>query len=494
MEFLLQPKQAELARELIAGRATWLGYGGSRGGAKSHGLRCALLACAQHAAASRKPIRLAILRRTWPQLRDNHVEKFRELLPKLFPQGWHAQDRELHLPGGSVLEFRYAESEADVLGMLGKEYAVLAVDQAEMFSEKELLILKSLCRSPGHRAKILLAFNPGGLGHAFLKRIFWDKEYRNGEMQDDYHFIQAFGWDNVEWSAGALREDGVPPEIYYSWPEKRRYEYFITRSDYGRQLNALPEALRLGWLLGLMDKFAGQFFDCFNPELHVGRRPIDEWRERWLGIDWGFAHNSVCYWIVNLGDVFYAYREFAAAGRSPAALAQEIADRTPLTERGQVRQVWLSHDAFGQRDEREPIARQMGRVFTASGLPHPRSATRDLIASSTAMYEIIRTGKLLLDPGCKEAIKAMPMIARDEDRPERPVKFEGDDAFDALRYGLYGRGAETPGDAQAELRKKIQAEESDPLRRWQRLTKLARPKSRNAPIAPNYIPAWQKIR
>ena len=39
----LQPKQIELLRLVESSPATWISYGGSRGGAKSHGLRAAML-------------------------------------------------------------------------------------------------------------------------------------------------------------------------------------------------------------------------------------------------------------------------------------------------------------------------------------------------------------------------------------------------------------------------------------------------------------------
>jgi hypothetical protein len=106
--------------------------------------------------------------------------------------------------------------------------------------------------------------NPGNVGHDFMRRIFVDREYNENEKPEDYEFIQAYGADNLEWSLPALLADnGITPEawhkltadeqdevrehlsrIYYGWSDRERFEYFVSRSDYGRNLNALPSQER----------------------------------------------------------------------------------------------------------------------------------------------------------------------------------------------------------------------------------------------------------
>ena len=439
IRFRWQPKQAKLlSLTEDANGPTWIGFGGSRGGAKSHGGRQVIL----YRRMKYPGTRGCIFRRTWEKVRENHIEPLLAAYP--YMQEWyHVQDKELRLPNGSVLCFRYGERTADIMDFIGKEYMDMLADQAEMCTEKELTTLKSCVRWPGQpdgMCKFIMTFNPGNIGHAFLRRVLWDKQYRDKESAKDYEFIQAFGWDNVEWCRDSLRQDRVSEKEFYGWDDAKRFDYFVTRSQYGRELNALPKAMRLGWLLGSMDEFAGQYFDVWNPEQHVRRVKVEEWHNRWLGIDWGFGHEAGCMWFAQPEHkLTTVYREFVAAGRSPRALAQEIVDRTPKEERRRVGRIWLSHDAFAQRTEADTIAQQMGQVFEANGLPSPTLGGKDPKGAATLIYDMLKTNELSIDPSCVRLIGTIPMITRDEDDLEKTVKFEGDDAYDALCNGLKDR-------------------------------------------------------
>ena len=80
--------------------------------------------------------------------------------------------------------------------------------------------------------------NPGNEGHAWVKRLFIDRQFNDGENPDDYAFIQSSVYDNKALMA--------------------------TNPDYIRQLEALPPHLRDMWLYGNWDIFAGQFFEDFR--------------------------------------------------------------------------------------------------------------------------------------------------------------------------------------------------------------------------------------
>ena len=76
--------------------------------------------------------------------------------------------------------------------------------------------------------------NPGGPGHAYIKRLFIDRRFEEGEDPKDYTFIQSLVTDN--------------------------HALMATQPDYVRQLEALPPHLRQAWLWGDWDIFQGQFF------------------------------------------------------------------------------------------------------------------------------------------------------------------------------------------------------------------------------------------
>ena len=108
-----------------------------------------------------------------------------------------------------------------------------------------------------------LTCNPGGIGHAWVKRLFVDRQFREGEAPEDYSFIQALVFDNK-----ALTE--ADPE-------------------YASSLRSLPDRLRDAWLYGKWDVFEGQFFPEFDSKIHVCS-PDDIPKDvcHFLGFDYGF--------------------------------------------------------------------------------------------------------------------------------------------------------------------------------------------------------------
>src|SRR5437899_7075465 len=435
-----QPKQHQLLKLVEQGGATWIGYGGARGGGKSAGLRIVMLA----RRFALPQTRGLIFRRTYKDLWENHIDPLFRQFPHL-RQFYNGAHRELRLPndgGESVVVFGYAEHAGDIYSFLGKEYMDICIDEATQMTEQELVFLKTCNRWPGtspDECKMILGMNPGGPGHAFVKRIFHDQAYHERENPGDYAFVQAYGWDNIEWCRAALSNDGLSDKDYYSWEDGQRFQYFITRSDYGRTLDRLPASLRIGHLLGRWDVFAGQYFDIFDPSVHVARPEqleLKPWNARWLGIDWGFAHDAAVHWCAQDGARTVIYREFVAAGRGPRALAEEIADRSSGEK---IDAIYLSPDAYAKRTSEDTIAQQMEDVFRNRKLPQPSPADDDRVGGWMLMYELLRERQLVVCDQCPRLIQTLPMMSRDDKKLEDCVKFEGDDAADSARYALKSR-------------------------------------------------------
>jgi hypothetical protein len=252
-------------------------------------------------------------------------------------------------------------------------------------------------------------------------------------------FLQARAWDNWEWSRSALIADGLTEHDYYSWSEDQRLTYFLKKSDYGRTLDRLPQAFRNGHLLGSWDKFAGQYFDVFDRAKHVHDTrsfELQSWMPRWIAIDWGFQHSAVVEWACQDGKTVKQYREYKVQGIGPHALAHEIVDRS----RGEkIDAVYLSPDAWQKRTSESTIAEQIGEVLRAYKLPSPTQAADDRVGGWMRMYEMLQDGEWLIGDNCQALIEQLPMLTRDEKKPEDGIKFEGDDALDATRYLLYSR-------------------------------------------------------
>src|SRR5437899_7741899 len=229
LDINLQPKQTALLSLVEKGEASWVGYGGSRGGAKSHGCRMVMVA----RRFAHPNTRGFIFRRKQKELRENHIEPLFRQFP-LFRKWYNQQTNTINFPNKSAIIFCYAEHKNDIYDFQGSEAADIVVDEATHFTEEELTFLKTCCRLPGrdYSPKFILSMNPGNVGHSFCKRIFIDKSYIENEKPGDYSFVQAFGWDNIEWVRDSLKKDGIDSKesektYYKAWTVKERFSYFV---------------------------------------------------------------------------------------------------------------------------------------------------------------------------------------------------------------------------------------------------------------------------
>lgn len=262
----LQPKQ-RLFRDMMRASgveaATRLGMGGSRGSAKSGGLRRVAI----ELALEYPETATYVVRRVRQDLIENYVEKIKIEFPAV--HDWYkAGPTEYAFPNGSRIVLKYAENTGDVDRIsYGPECTWLLVDQAEQFSENELLSLKICNRWPNfapNLSKSAFLFNVGkGIGAGYLRRIFHLKRYRQDsdglarEHAEDYDFIHCFSWDNFEWFRGQV---DIDRDEFYTLSSEDRFALFVTQTTEGRKMNALPEHRRKGELLGMFDSFSGQYF------------------------------------------------------------------------------------------------------------------------------------------------------------------------------------------------------------------------------------------
>jgi hypothetical protein len=488
----LQPKQ-RLVYEMVEDAAgpSIIGIGGSKGSTKSHAMRAAMLL-----RRLKYPGTAGLLfRRKWNQLRDTHLEGGYFRTWPFMRDWWKASEKTLYLPTNppSRIVFGVGEHPGDIDDFQGKEFMDVMVDEATRLTEMELVKLNETRRwtgkvggksIPDKLCKTVWAMNPGGPGHAYIRRLMYKKDYRGKERASDYIFLPMYAWDNIEWCRTALLERHLCQCDYYGCLNDRgrkvvdfggictfghteprpgmkentnalldeRYQFFIKNTQRGHDLDILPQRLRTGWLLGNWDEFAGQFYDIWEPlpSTKFIKRclPDRNWHPRWLGIDWGFQHPMSCHWMAQVGSVTKIYRELMANHHSARSQAQEIVDRTEKDERKLIDAIYLSPDAFQNRSEQDSFAAQMGDIFTANGMPYPTEADNDRQHGAQAMYELMQAGQLEIDPSCDGRsmepkgiglIDVIPMVSTDEEDPEKIEKFDGDDAWDSARYGIKSR-------------------------------------------------------
>ena len=271
-------------------RARHIGYGGARGGGKSWAVRTKAKMLAGRFAG----IRILIVRRTYPELTENHIRILRNDLKGIAT--YNSQEKTLTFLNGSLIKFTYCKNDADLDHIQGHEYDVIFVDEAAQLSEYQLKAIAVCCRGVNSFPKrIYYTCNPGGQGHAYIKRIFIDRNYLPNENPDDYTFIQALVDDNK-----ALME---------------------SQPEYVQLLDSLPYKLREAWRHGKWDVFEGQVFGEFmdDPEHyddHKWTHVINPFEipATWTiyrGYDHGYAKPFSCGWYaISPSGRMYRIREF----------------------------------------------------------------------------------------------------------------------------------------------------------------------------------------
>ena len=392
--------------------ARHIGYGGARGGGKSWAMRRKFVLL-----AFRYPgLKLLLLRRTLPELYENHVLP---LLGELHGAvDYQSTQRAFLFPNGSRIKLGYCDRETDVFQYQGQEYDVIGLEEATHFTESQMQFLTTCNRSvrTDFSPRMYYTCNPGGVGHAWVKRLFIDRDYRRSERAEDYVFIPAKVTDN--------------PILLERDPQ------------YLETLQNLPGTLRKAYLDGSWDVLEGQYFQEFDRSIHVVK-PTElpkEWK-RFRAMDWGYNDPCCVLWfaIAPEGKLF-VYRELYLR----RTLSSEIAKRVrTLSEGEHIAYTVASPDAWQQRGLKGAEGTCIAEVFSKNGVP--------LIPADNARIPGWQRVRENLAPGadgepnlrifetCRNLIRTLPALTYDAHDLEDVSDLSEDHAPEALRYGLMSR-------------------------------------------------------
>ncbi len=377
------PRQAEFFRA----QTRFVAYGGARGGGKSWAVRKkAVLLAAAHAG-----IRILLLRRTFPELRENHILPLLTELKGI--ASYKETEKAFRFANGSRLRFGYCDSESDVLQYQGQEYDVIFMDEATQFTQYQFSTLTACLRGVNaYPKRMYLTCNPGGVGHDWVKRLFIDREYHGRERPEDYSFIPARVYDNE----ALLKND----------------------AGYLTMLEGLPSDLRRAWLDGDWNAFSGQYFREFSKEIHV-TEPFDipaHWRI-YLTLDYGLDMLA-CYWIaVDERQRGYVFRELYEKDLIISEAARAILERSP--EKPDM--ILAPPDLWNRRQE---SGKSVADLFEENGLLLTKTSN-DRIAGWMAVKEWLyptrdetgrQTSRLKIFPQCPNLIRTLPALQYDPQR------------------------------------------------------------------------------
>ena len=405
-------------REFFLSRARHTAYGGARGGGKSWAMRRKLLLLA----LGYPELNVLIMRRTLPELRENHVIP---LLKELKGAAkYNATERVFRFPNGSRLRLGYCDGANDIYQYQGQEYEVIGLEEATHFTEEQMQFMTT-CNRTSRRdfsPRMYYTCNPGGVGHGWVKRLFIDRVYRRGERPEDYRFIPARIYDN--------------PALITADPE------------YLRQLENLPEELRRAYLDGDWDVLAGQFFREFSRDRHVVEPfELPRWWRRFRSIDWGYNDPCAVLWHAVDGEGrVYTYRElylrFTRADRA-AELIRQQSEGEDIAYTVASPDMWQKRGALLKANggfEGESIA----ELFSHGGVPltpadNSRISGWQRVRGYLADMPDGEPG-LKMFSCCENLIRTLPQLIFDEVNREDAAQGE-DHAPESLRYALMSRPA-----------------------------------------------------
>ncbi|MBR4489880.1 phage terminase large subunit [bacterium] len=382
----LKGRPSERQKEFFSARERFIAYGGARGGGKSCALRRKLiLLCLYYPGIS-----ILFIRRTLPELRENHIVPMIKELGSL--ADYSELRKTLSFRNGSRILFGYLDTDRDLLRYQGQEFDVIAIDEATQLTENQFVTLRAAMRGVNSFPKrMYLTCNPGGIGHAWVKRLFVDRKFREGESPSDYRFIPAKVYDNK-----ALMESD---------------------SGYLGMLRSLPKKLRSAWLDGNWDIFEGQYFPEFSEERHiVPPREIRDDERVFAAIDYGFDMFAAVWLAEDREGNLYVYREYSRQGLT----LSEAAEHFVRENRGdRVEYIASSPDLWNRRqDSGKSGVTVMSEV---RGLPPLIRADSRRIIGWRTLREYLKAGdgpSLTVSAECSGLPDCLKSLLHDKRNPE----------------------------------------------------------------------------
>lgn len=446
----------EKQKLFLLAKSKYVGFGGSRGGGKSWAVRVkAILLCLKHSG-----IKVMIVRKTYPELQENHIIPICQILKCYAPNKadriaiYNDSKKHITFPNGSRILFRYCDNEKDAERFQGTEVDVLFIDEATHQSEEKMKKLTACVRGVNDFPKrIFCTCNPGSEGHAWVKRLFIDRAFKDNERPDEYEFIQSRVTDNF-----ALM-DADP--------------------DYVRQLESLPPKLRAAWLDGDWNIFSGQFFEEFRetPDLikcqEAGITP-EEAREqgRWTHVikpfdlsahdkrgwtiyrsyDFGYAKPFSCaWWAIDYDGTIYRIMELYGCTSTP----NEGLKWTPDKQFEEIARIekehpWLKGKQIhgvadpaiwdsSRGDSIADTAIKYGVYFTPGD--HERIAGW-MQCHYRLQFDHNGYARMYVFENCKGFIRTIPLMMYDEHKPEDLDTSMEDHIADEWRYMCMSRPIE----------------------------------------------------
>jgi len=399
-----QPGSQEM---LVNCPITLIGYGGARGGGKTDGV-LGKFAIAQEQMG--EDFNAIFFRKELPQA-DDLIERAKQIYLPLRAH-WQDQKKQFRFPGGGRLRFRPLANDDDAEKFQGQNLSHAAIEEAGNYANPSpIWKLFGALRGKGG-GQVILTFNPGGVGHHWLKVMFikpWPKGFKilKKELPNGSTFDYIY----------------IPSRVHDNQILLAKDPQYIDRLH----MVGSPELVR-AWLEGDFEIHEGSYFPEFSSKHIVAPFNVPKHWPRYIGYDWGFHSPFAAVWgAVSSGkddhgnEVPYPkgaiiiYRELWGKGINNADQAEKIASLS-LNENP----ICVADPSIFNNQGGPSINDQLNSVFAKYKHPGFKQADNDRISGWAQIRQrLVGNPPLLyIFASCPYLLETLPSLSIDKKKPE----------------------------------------------------------------------------
>lgn len=435
-------------------------YGGAAGGGKSYLIRALAIAMCYDIPG----LQVYLFRRTYPDLIANHMNGYMALPEMMAPFIAAGQasivDGEVRWSNGSKIHLCHCQHEKDVFKYQGAEIHVLLIDELTHFTEYQYRFLRNRVRIGGlpvpahwrHKVPMIVnGANPGGVGHAWVKRAFID-------MAAPYAIRQM---DDAE---GGMKRQYIPAKL--------NDNPTLTQNDPGyiKRLAGLgsPDLVR-AMKEGDWNIVAGAAFENLSRDVH-GIRPfaIPEHWTKFTSMDWGSSKPYSIGWYCVTGESVFLkakdgypdkmigkgsiirYKELYGWDGAPDVgcreeswqVADKLCDLETETMNYRIADsaMWAEHDGPSIAERfMQQLKKNDNECYVMEKSRKDRAANYQEMRNRLTLSDGENAGFYVTD-NCLHFWRIMPDLQLDERQPEKgPDTAQEDHVWDEVSYAVASR-------------------------------------------------------
>jgi phage terminase large subunit len=372
-------------------------------------------------------IKILVIRREYSDMENSIIDPILKAVATT-PHNYNKSDHLLSFANGSQIKFGNMPGYgAAVAGRYqGQEHDVVFLEEATQFTESEFRGIAAVIRGANKFPKrMYLTCNPGGIGHFWVKRLFIDRKFKDGEDPKDYVFISATVDDNKD--------------------------LMKANPDYVRQLELLPEDIRRAHRYGDWNALSGVYFEEFTEGVHTCKPfSIPPHWMRYRAMDYGLDM-FFCIWVaVDETGRCFVYRQFEQSNMVVSDAARKQLDLTRSDE--DIGYTIAPPDMWSRSSD---TGKSRANAFMKHGVALVR-ADNNRVQGWSALKELFKIRKdgrpgLIIFDNCSSLIDCLKSLQHDRTVPDDVAKqpHEITHGPDALRY--FAQTYVLPADVQIAL-------------------------------------------